>query len=348
MQRIPSLDLARGFTVLMIAPVHTVLFYSRPEVHATLVGQLLTFIAEGPGAQLFMLLMGVYCAFQKHLNTGRIFRRSAILLVAACMLNTIKFVIPAYLGWLPPALLQELGYTADSLDFMQLFLIGDILHFAALALICLCFIRHLPRWHHAALLGALLVCFVAPYCWDLHSATPLIDFILSLIGAPLPRTFFPLFPWLVYPLAGLAIGHYLQQPDHHHFSCLRDTGACLIGMGWLIRTFLPDSPATSFYRTLAPETLQHLGIVLVTLYVWHCLEKSVLPNAFFRLLEYTSRHITQIYCIQWIIIIWLLPCVGFRELNYHASLFAICCTTISTLAISFAINLLIRIYSTSQ
>jgi hypothetical protein len=50
--------LNRGFTVLMIAPIHTVLVYSKLEVRESWLGYILGFIAEGPGAQLFMLLTG--------------------------------------------------------------------------------------------------------------------------------------------------------------------------------------------------------------------------------------------------------------------------------------------------
>lgn len=57
--RIQSLDLARGFTVLFIAPIHAVLLFASPAVYSAAPIQFLKFIAEGPGAQLFMTLMGI-------------------------------------------------------------------------------------------------------------------------------------------------------------------------------------------------------------------------------------------------------------------------------------------------
>ena len=69
MQRIQSLDLARGFTVLFMPSVHVVMLYSQPQVQQSLLGDILAFIAEGPGAQLFMLLMGVSFTFSSRINT---------------------------------------------------------------------------------------------------------------------------------------------------------------------------------------------------------------------------------------------------------------------------------------
>lgn len=338
MTRIRSLDLARGFTVLMMAPVHTVLLYSRPEVHDTAFGYLLTFVAEGPGAQLFMFLMGTYCAFQKLGNWSQVIRRSGSLLAAGYALNLLKFVLPCRLGWLPPELLAALALPDDPQPLLQLMLIGDILHFSAPALLVLYGIRRLPSWHHVAILGALLVCFAAPYCWDLRGNGALATYMLSLAGGSPPQVFFPLMPWLVYPLAGLAAGYHLQRKGTRLLAHMGLTGACLLALGLAMRHFIPGNPAGDFYRTTAPETIRHLGIVLLSLAAWHFLEKAPVAGLFFRLLEYAARHITLLYCIQWILVVWLLPFAGYLSLGYTASLIAITCTTTATFAFSFVIR----------
>ena len=59
MKRINSIDFARGFTVLMIAPIHTVMIFSSLSVRDTLLGKFLAFVAEWHGAQIFMTVMGM-------------------------------------------------------------------------------------------------------------------------------------------------------------------------------------------------------------------------------------------------------------------------------------------------
>ena len=70
MKRITSLDLARGFTVLMIAPIHTVMLFSRLSVRDTLLGKFLAFVAEWHGAQIFMTVMGISFVIFKKSNSG--------------------------------------------------------------------------------------------------------------------------------------------------------------------------------------------------------------------------------------------------------------------------------------
>jgi len=53
-------SLARGFIVFVMPAVHSVMLYSSEEVKQGWLGSILGFLAEGPGAQLFMFLMGVF------------------------------------------------------------------------------------------------------------------------------------------------------------------------------------------------------------------------------------------------------------------------------------------------
>jgi uncharacterized membrane protein len=119
MKRIKSLDLARGFTVLMIAPIHTVMLYSQLGVRETLMGKLLAFIAEGLGAQLFMLLMGLFFALAPKQRFVAIGKRTTYWMYGAFLLNIIKFVIPHFFGWLPDDFLHELNIQPGGAGYLS-------------------------------------------------------------------------------------------------------------------------------------------------------------------------------------------------------------------------------------
>ncbi len=293
MQRVKSLDLARGFTVLMMAPVHTILLYSKPYVYDTLPGKLLAFIAEGPGAQLFMLIMGICFTFSKH-TIQSVLQRAFILLLAAYALNIFKFILPSFLYPMPIELLKE--YVA------------------------------------------IFICFTSPFFWDAYCTNPAINYILQLTGGQPPRVYFPLLPWLVYPLVGLSIGYFFQTETKEIFLKLGIIGCLLVAGGYVLQHYFLNDPASSFYRTYPADTIQHIGIVLITLDLWELVERYVKPNYFFKLLSYSSLHITQIYCIQWILIFWLLPLFGYQQLDLIPSLFCIILTTIITYFLSFCLN----------
>jgi uncharacterized membrane protein len=337
MQRIKSLDLARGFTVLMIAPIHTVLLYSKLSVRETLMGKLMAFIAEGPGAQLFMLLLGLFFAIAPQKSFMAISKKTLYLMYGGIALNIAKFVILHFFGWLPADLLHDLNIQPGGTGYMQLIMIGDILQFASIALLIVYLISRLPHPEIVSLIIASIICLISPFAWDLHSVHTYPDYLLQLLGGRPPQVFFPVFPWLVYPLVGLSLGIFMKKEANrqHAFWLCRDTGWILVIIGSLVKYMGSGLPATSFYRTYYDDTMIHLGIVLITLSVWEWISRNVKDNHFFEVLSYMSRNITGIYVIQWILICWLLPLFGYHDLVIPGSLFAMSCTTGLTITISF-------------
>lgn len=338
MSRIRSLDLARGFTVLMIAPVHTVLLYSHPSIEGTWSVKVLSFIAEGPGAQLFMCLMGVYVALSRTIAYKLICKRSLLLLLAGYALNVSKFVFPFAFGVLPGELMHELRIPMNKMTWFHLLSIGDIFHFAALALLPLCGLKQYKGYPYIAILATLISLGVSPLLWDVHIDCLWIDQFLKLFVGQPPQAFFPFFPWVVYPLSGLTIGYFLKRNAEETFRVLRDLGVILLLIHFAYRWLVPLEVAGTFYRTQTPETLWHLGIVFLSLFVWHWISKCLPVNRFFNLLQYSSRHITKLYGIQWIVIMWLLPVVGYQQHQLRTSIILIIITTGLTYTISYLID----------
>lgn len=338
MQRIKSLDLARGFTVLCIPAVHTVLLYSQPTVYQTIFGRLLRFVAEGPGAQLFMVYMGISMTLSTELTWSTVAKKSLLLLAAGYGLNLLKFVIPLKLGMLPTAFQSDLGVLGACDAATRLFLLGDILTFAAMALPITFLIYQLPRFSGFAFATGILVALLSPYGWDHHSCSSIGQYVFNVLGGEPPAVFFPLLPWLVYPLVGLSIGYLLQRQMPQTFDFFALLGLFLVLVGIVMSRFEPVS--TSFYRSQPAGTAYHLGIVLLTLWFWHHLERYVRPNYFFRVLQYCSQDITAIYLIQWPLIFWCLPIFGYQQLGYGAAILTAMLLTGLTLFLSLLLNTL--------
>jgi len=337
MKRIKSLDLARGFTVLLIAPIHCMLLYSKPEVYGTLLGQLFAFIAEGPGATLFMVLMGISFALKQHHTLSGVLKKAGLLLMAGYCLNLIKFVIPYEGGWMPLGLRHDLQIP-DWGGVWMLLGLGDILQFAGPALLVLYGVTRFR--FYACIAGALAIsiAWMSPLVWDAHSTSPLLNYLLQLATGQPPRTFFPVFPWLAYPLVGLTIGHVLRRNGPGCFRFVGGWGLALIGIRVIFDWLYPNMPQRTFYRTYPVDTASHLGIVLLALYFWDLLYRYVKPNHFFRVLRYSSRHITLIYLIQWIVISLFLPLTGYQTLGLGATTLVIILVTVAVYFISALIN----------
>ncbi|HEV7737464.1 MAG TPA: heparan-alpha-glucosaminide N-acetyltransferase domain-containing protein [Chlamydiales bacterium] len=317
MQRILSLDLARGFTVLFIPIVHSVMIYGSPEVHTSTLGDILGFIAEWPGAQVFMLAMGISFELSTPKSFGRILGRSMTLVTVGYFMNFLKFVVPYFMGGLPGKLLYDL----HSDGWVSLLLIGDILQFAGISLLILWCVQKAPDRILVALLLAMFVCFASPFPFSANSH------VVDLATGGPPKVFFPLFPWLVYPLAGVVIGNSIKAYGSKIFVFL-----LAIGAGLMLAAFCAeiateassfasaqDDPSTSsgqtsFYVTGPWDTLMHLGFVLVWLAGFHFLSK-LRWNAVFKTLQWMSKNITLIYFIQWPLIFWMMPVIGYQRLN---------------------------------
>jgi hypothetical protein len=336
MERIRSLDLARGFTVLFIAPIHTVMLYSNNGVYKTMLGCFLQFIAEGPGAQLFMTLMGMYIAFKPVADSKAVLRRSIMLLLAGYALNMAKFVLPMFVGIIPIEMQQDLGVQDDCAGMLQLFCIGDILQFAAPALVITHWVRRKKYFGNNALALAPFVLLLSPFLWDATSNNFVVNYFLELIGGQPPKVFFPLLPCLFYPLLGLFLGKLVMRDREMAYREMLKWGTAWLLFG-IIAHYMAGIEA-SFYRAYPWDTVGHAGLVLITLYVWEWLDRYITPNPFFYLLEYCSRNITTIYVVQWILIIWLLPFFGYQELGYYRTLMAIVITSSLTFLITLIIN----------
>jgi len=154
--------------------------------------------------------------------------------------------------------------------------------------------------------------------WDAHSTSPLFNYLLQLATGQPPRTFFPDFPWLAYPLVGLTVGHLLKRDGPASFEYIGCWGFALVGLDIIFDWLYPKIPLTSFYRPYPVDTACHIGIVLLALYGWDLLYRYVRPNHFFRVLTYSSKNITQIYLIQWVLISLFLPLVGYQTLGLTA------------------------------
>lgn len=330
MKHIISFEIARGFTILFMPAIHVAMLYSEPGISQTLLGHFLTFIAEGPGAQLFMLLMGVY------FKPAGALKRAFKLLLLGYSLNLFKFVIPYWLGVLPGELTAELQATGIKDLAIFFFGIGDILHFASIAIVVLCILHQLKFYPFIAAALSIFIIFLSPLLWDETTGINVLDYFAGLFNGHPPAVFFPVFPWLAYPLAGLTLGYFLRREEASRVIKVSGSlGILLLVISLGLPATLVLDPWPGFYRTRPADSFFHLGLVLTWLALFHWLTGKVRSNPFFDLLRFCSRHITAIYIIQWLLICWCLPVTGYGELNQGYSLVWMLGITALTLSLTY-------------
>ena len=331
--RYRELDLARGFTVLLMPAVHVTMLYGNEQVYSSSWGYLLNWLASMPGAQLFMLLMGMSFTFSADRKSPRsILLKTGRWLLLSYTLNFLKFIVPALAGWLPTAFYASLALSKGTAAGFRLLLVGDILQLAAISLALIYLVNRFVLLKKIAPAIVLALIFISPVLWHLHTNNPFLNEFISLVTGNDPLVFFPVFPWLLFPLMGLLLGQRLREGS--------------LNYGWLslagLGLMLPEISLHGFhftlienlYRPTPVQALFHLGFCFLWLGSCKCMAGISSHSAGFRLLNFCSQHITLIYCIQWTAIFWCIAIVPYRGL----SLFETVCMSVALSGIIFILT----------
>jgi hypothetical protein len=333
-----GLALARGFIVLIMPAVHTVLLYSTPSVKTGIIGHILGFLAEQPGAQLFMFQMGLFIAIGKQKPVKFILLRFLVLLVSGYALNFIRLTLPYYWGWLPIEFLESNGISEKENIPMRLFLTGDILQFAAIAYLSCWIIKYNMRtiFGISVLLTSFILVF--PFVWGFRPQNPIVEKVFDLFNGSPPAAFFPYFPWMAYPLTGLLVGTIRNRWEKMRIKFGIFISLALIVCGLIFCRLEPEEWNNNFYRLGRGPTIAHIGAAMLWILIFIWIVPRLKSNLFFSFLNWLSKYITPIYLVQWVIIIWMLPLFGFEKLPASKTIMTILITS----TISFSLPLILQ------
>ncbi len=210
--RLPSIDLLRTFAIVMMVLVHFLENLSGVD-----------WAPAGLGAPLFAFLAGLSAHLRtrsleaKGTSDAVILRTSVRRGLFVCVLGVVFNV----LVWLPP----------DTFNW-------DVLTMTGTALVLLPYLRKLPPVVVATIAVAVFV--LAPVLreqadynsyWPNNNFEPDLTLPDILVGY-LATGYFPLFPWLVFPLAGHLVGVYAFRDDLTARPSVRPL--LLVGVGLLL------------------------------------------------------------------------------------------------------------------
>jgi uncharacterized membrane protein len=344
--RIRAFDLARGLAIVFMVMIHVLGHYGNDASWASPLGQVVIFLGGPTAAPVFMFLMGASLTFSRRGSASGIARRGLWLLFLAYMLNVLRGVLPATLG-------LATGYVteADISPYTPatLMTLVDIHQMAGLALLVIAamtaFLTRSGRLAlRAGLIGlAVVVGVVSPFLWGTTTGVPPVDLGLALLWGTDWNVFFPLFPWIVYPLVGFAYGRTLVgQPDRRRF--VRRMGlvglAVMLAGGAIIAVAHPSIGVEDYWRQRPGVLLAILGLVLAWLALADVVVARVRSNPVFDRLYGWSGRVTAMYCIHWILIGWGVGLVGHRDLELPAVIVAMVIVLLLTDRITLALPFL--------
>ena len=342
--RLRGVDLARGLAVLFMIWVHVLEVYGSAGVRASLLGSIVEFLGGPPAAPVFMLVMGLSFSYNSPKPLPATLSRGLKILAMGYLLNFAR-ALPFMIAQ-PPMPDALAGAIPPEVDLLALLLLIDILQFAGLALIVMALIRRfLP---HRGLIAALaaLVAVAPPWLWGLGSGIPALGRVFDLLWGDRPvgglienAVAFPAFPWLAFPLAGMVAGDLLRgAPDTGRvMRRLALVGAALLAAGAGLTLTDPDYQFNDYYHSRAGAMILMTGFALLWLWGCHLAAQRIQGTRVFDVLARLSSNVTNVYCIQWTLIVWGIALWGMGH--------GLASTLLLMLAFTLASDLLSRLYA---
>lgn len=352
--RLDAVDLARGLAVLFMICVHVLEVYANREVSNSVFGQVVEFFGGPPAAPVFMMLMGLSFAYSKKKDILSGIIRGIKIFLSGYLLNFLRGVLPLWTAQLINVPVTQ-GMTPEQSNLLNIFLIADILQFAGIALIIMAIIRELKINRYVLITIAFLISMLSPFLWKIKIEIPVIEQVADLFWGDKPlagfianMVNFPVFPWITFPFIGMVVGEA--------FACSTDLsksykkigliGGSIMIVGLAITALNPDYHLNDYYHSRQGAMIFMSGFTLIWLYLCNIVTDKIPKNKAFVLLYDWSRNVTNIYFIQWVLIIWCIAIFGMNESSFLVILFIIILIAILSHYLSKAYNFIVNHGST--
>lgn len=285
-------DLLKGMAVLAMIQVHLTELFARQEFYDSFTGKLSLFIGGVPAAPVFMTVMGYFLVSSGSLIS--FIKRGLKLIFWGLLLNiglNFHLILDVWSGTKQANLLQYI-FGADIL-----FLAG--LSIILISLLKLIFKKSFIPYFILALVFSFLG-QVIPVISDSK-----LQFLMAFAGGNYSWSYFPLFPWLAYPLAGYTFGLVKDK-----IKKITDTRNSIIFIIAFV-LFVSGMVLFGYQASTNLEQYYHHGILFfiwaVTFIIcWGWLNSYIAEKSgFFILIRYIGwlgKNVTAIFIIQWLII----------------------------------------------
>jgi hypothetical protein len=296
MKRLQLPDLLKGFAVFLIVPVHILELFIDYPGRESLFGKILLFMGGPFAVPVFMLVMGYFLAKSRKSPLRNMLRGIKVFAVALLLNIGLNF-----------NLLLKIKYSNWQMNPLEYFFGVDILYLAGLSMVFIVILKLFKNgqvWITFILAVSILA--VTGFMNEILMVTER-NYVLPFIAGSYSWAYFPLFPWLAYPLIGFSF-YYWEEKIMSFFTKQKIVAGIILGgiaalvvwfYRWGISTTinLPD-----YYHHTFWFALWAIGIVIL----WVVLLRFILgkfPNTTLgNFLKWLGKNITLFYVIQWLII----------------------------------------------
>lgn len=327
-----ELDVAKAFAIFLMIMGHC-LAYSSLCINSSNNLYLYLSMYMGMAAPIFLFSMGVTMSYTRNKTANAFIKRGIYLLLLGLFINFLYFLSDYLYG-------VGFNYSLISL------LCNDVLQFAGLSFILIGILKKFNLKNSTILIIALIMSIIGSFIngltFDNLYLTQLIGNIIGTYGYNVVSAF-PLLNWFLITVGGLIFGTYLRRcsnkREFYKKSIIPLFIICLVFLfiflklngGMFDVSGLTASERLNFFNM---KTYESLYSILYVIFVFSVIYFIIpyLPNKLKDLISFTSKNITIIYVIQWIVILSVLEINTF--LNIAPTILTSICTILGVFVIS--------------
>ncbi len=295
-KRLPLPDLLKGFAVFLIIPVHILELFLDYSGRESLLGKILLVMGGPVAVPVFMLVMGYFLAKNTKSLPQNLLRGIKVFAVGLLLNIGLNF-----------NLLLKIKYADWPYHPLEYILGVDILYLAGLSILLITLLKSFKK--QQAWVAIILAVFVLVFTAFMNEKLMVTErnYVFPFIAGTYSWSYFPLFPWLAYPLIGFAFFHWEEKIMLFRANQKLQTTILLSAIGILVLSFYKYGITTTinletYYHHTFWFSLWAIGVVIL----WILLLRFILhkfPNTSpGNFLMWLGKNITLFYVIQWLII----------------------------------------------
>lgn len=296
-ERNQTADLLKGLAVIFMIQVHLTENFLLTSLHKETFGIISYFLGGTPAAPVFMVVMGYFLSEKKSLSYY--LERGTILFLGGILLN-IGLNFYFLILYFQNQIINE--------NPLQYIFGADILPFAGLSLIIIGLLKEIFQnkfylYLIIAIISALISDIIAEPLADLDIW---LKYVLSFIYGCSEWSYFPIFPWLFYPLLGFSFKLFYKKKQASISNQILITVVVLFCAAYLFITFKSSIREVielgDYYHHGITLALWNTAFIIVWLFILNKVESYFGKNLFFVYIKWIGKNVTPFYVFQWLII----------------------------------------------
>lgn len=288
-------DFLKGIAVLCMIQVHLMELFATDVIYGSAFGKVSLFLGAIPAAPVFMTVMGYFAVRAR--QTAKALLRGAKIFLLGLILN---------IG-LNAHLLLKIYQGDIVLNPYQYIFGADILFLAGISIIVIAILKklfhgNLIMW----LMVALLLASANTWLPNYTGQNNWIYYVQALFWGQLSWSFFPVFPWMVYPVLGVIFQliekKYSQQLNKVLSSNLTLPALFTLNIPFFMKGFTVATELQAYYHHQAwfvVWAILFMAFWMILFYRICKITSDIRANTY---LVWVGRNVTVFYVIQWLII----------------------------------------------